>query len=141
MFFYGIHGIEPLFVLMGRGCETVSRVHTDDTDFVTGVWQDGRIGTYRGIRKAAAGPGAIVYGSKSIAEPPKAGGSAYEPLCHEIARFFKTGKSPVAADETIEIFTFMEAADESKRRGGSPVSMSEVLAKAKAEAAGKLSGL
>src|SRR4051812_11701175 len=39
MFFYGIHGIEPLFVLMGRGCETVSRVHTKDTDFVTGVWK------------------------------------------------------------------------------------------------------
>src|SRR5262245_53996171 len=141
MFFYGIHGIEPLFVLMGRGCETVSRVQTTDTDFVTGVWNDGRIGTYRGIRKAAASSGALVYGSKSIAEPPKGSGGGYEALCVEIARFFKTGKSPVAAEETIEIFTFMEAADESKRRGGSPVSMAEVLAKAKAEAATKLSNL
>ena len=26
IFFYGIHGIEPLFVLMGTGCETVSRL-------------------------------------------------------------------------------------------------------------------
>src|SRR5436190_2497528 len=26
MFFYGIHGIEPLFALMGTGCETVSRI-------------------------------------------------------------------------------------------------------------------
>jgi hypothetical protein len=141
MFFYGIHGIEPLFVLMGRGCETVSRVHTADTDFVTGVWKDGRIGTYRGIRKAAASSGALVYGAKSIAEPPKGSGGGYEALCHEIARFFKTGKSPVAAEETIEIFTFMEAADESKRRGGAPVPMSEVLAKAKAEAAAKLSSI
>src|SRR2546430_12678947 len=33
----------------------------------------------------------------------------------EIGRFFKTGKSPVRAEETIEIFAFMEAADESKR--------------------------
>jgi hypothetical protein len=140
MFFYGIHGIEPLFVLMGRGCETVSRIHTADTDFVTGVWKDGRIGTYRGIRKAAATSGALAYGSKSIAEPPK-GSGGYEALCVEIAHFFKTGKPPVTADETIEIFTFMEAADESKRRGGSPVSMSEVLAKAKSEAAAKLSSL
>jgi hypothetical protein len=140
MFFYGIHGIEPLFVLMGRGCETVSRVQTDDTDIVTGVWKDGRIGTYRGIRKGAAAAGAMVYGNKSISELPK-GGSGYEPLCYEIARFFKTGKSPVTAEETIEIFTFMEAADESKRRGGSPVSMAEVLSKSKAEAAAKLSSL
>src|SRR5262245_5349064 len=140
MFFYGIHGIEPLFVLMGRGCETVSRVQADDADVVTGVWENGRIGTYRGIRKGAAAAGAMVYGNKSIAELPK-GGSGYESLCYEIARFFKTGKSPVAVEETIEIFTFMEAADESKRRGGSPVSMAEVLSKAKAEAAAKLSTL
>src|SRR5262249_32567738 len=140
MFFYGIHGIEPLFVLMGRGCETVSRVQTDDTDIVTGVWKDGRIGTYRGIRSAAAGSGAIVYGKKAIAEPPK-GDGGYAALCEEIARFFKSGKAPVSADETIEIFTFMEAADESKRQGGAPVKMAEVLAKAKSEAAAKLSGL
>jgi hypothetical protein len=137
MFFYGIHGIEPLFVLMGRGCETVSRVHTDDTDLVTGVWKDGRIGTYRGIRKNAAGSGAIVYGVKSVVEPPK-GGGGYEALCQEIARFFKTGKPPVSAEETLEIFTFMEAADESKRQGGAPVSMAEVYNKAKKEADAKL---
>jgi len=139
MFFYGIHGIEPLFVLMGRGCETVSRVHTDDTDFVTGVWKGGRIGTYRGIRRAAASSGAIVYGSKGIAEPPEGGGGGYQALCQEIARFFKSRTPPVSADETIEIFTFMEAADESKRLGGAPVSMSSVLEKAKKEAAAKLS--
>jgi predicted dehydrogenase len=142
MFFYGIHGIEPLFVLMGRGCETVSRVRTNDTDFVTGVWKDGRIGTYRGIRRNAAGPGAIVYGTKGIAEPPKGGGGgSYDPLCQEIGRFFKTGKAPVSADETIEIFTFMEAADESKRQGGAPVSVAAVLAKARAEANTKLAEL
>jgi predicted dehydrogenase len=138
MFFYGIHGIEPLFVLLGRGCETVSRLRTEDTDFVTGVWQGGRVGSYRGIRRAAAESGAIVYGTKGIAEQPKGEGGGYEPLCREIARFFKSGKAPVSAEETIEIFTFMEAADESKRQGGAPVSMSSVLEKARKEAAGKL---
>jgi hypothetical protein len=38
----------------------------------------------------------------------------------------------------IEIFAFMEAADESKRQGGAPVSLASVLAKARAEAATKL---
>jgi len=136
MFFYGIHGIEPLFTLMGTGCNTVSRVAAADYDLVTGVWKDGRIGTYRGIRKGNAAAGAIVYGSKSIAQADKTAG--YESLCVEIGRFFKTGKSPVTAAETIEIFTFMEAADESKRRGGLPVSLAEVLAKAKVEAAAKV---
>ncbi len=137
MFFYGIHGIEPLFVLMGRGCETVSRVQTNSTDVVTGVWKDGRVGTYRGIRDGAKSSGAIAYGTKAIVQPDKGGGDAYEALCREIGRFFKTGKPPVSADETIEIFAFMEAADESKRQGGAPVSVAEVLAKAQREASTK----
>lgn len=136
MFFYGIHGIEPLFTLMGTGCETVSRVAAKDFDLVIGVWKDGRIGTYRGIRRGNATSGALVYGSNSIQSAERDGG--YEDLCVEIARFFKTGRSPVAAVETIEIFTFMEAADESKRRGGLPIRLDEVLAKARTEAANKL---
>jgi hypothetical protein len=136
MFFYGIHGIEPLFVLMGTGCETVSRVQTKDTDLVTGVWKDGRVGTYRGIRRNKSDFGAVAFGSKAIVPAGKGGG--YEALCNEIGRFFKSKKPPVTADETIEIFAFMEAADESKRQGGAPVSLTEVLAKAKAEAASKV---
>src|SRR5467141_3829516 len=131
MFFYGIHGIEPLYALMGTGCETVTRIQTQDTDVVSGVWKDGRVGTYRGIRKNKADFGAVAFGSKGIVQTSKEGG--YEELCAEIVQFFKTGKPPVAAEETIEIVAFMEAADESKRQGGAPVSLATVTAKAKAE--------
>src|SRR3989475_3830626 len=135
MFFYGIHGIEPLYALMGTGCQTVTRTQTKDTDLVSGVWKDGRIGSYRGIRKNKAEFGAVAFGSKRIVQTGREGG--YEELCTEVGRFFKTGKPPVRAEETIEIFAFMEAADESKRQGGAPVSLASVLAKAKAEAASK----
>src|SRR5688572_16000154 len=121
MFFYGIHGIEPLFVLMGRGCETVTRIQTKDTDVVSGVWSDGRVGTYRGIRRNNAAFGAVAFGSKAIIPAGKEGG--YVDLCREIGRFFRSGKPPVSPEETIEIFAFMEAADESKRRGSAPVSV------------------
>ena len=57
----------------------------------------------------------------------------YEPLVVEIVKFFKTGTPPVAADETIEIFAFMEAADESKRQGGKPVTIESVMAKARSQ--------
>jgi hypothetical protein len=135
MFFYGIHGIEPLYALMGTGCETVTRIQTKDTDLVSGVWKDGRIGTYRGIRRNKSEFGAVAFGSKGIVQTGREAG--YEELCSEIARFFKTGTVPVRAEETIEIFAFMEAADESKRQAGAPVSLASVLAKAKAEAANK----
>ena len=49
-FWYGIHGVETLFTIMGPGCETVTRVHTDNADLAIGVWKDGRVGTFRGHR-------------------------------------------------------------------------------------------
>ena len=49
--------------------------------------------------------------------------------------FFQTGTPPVSAEETIEIFAFMEAADECLRQGGKPVGIAEVPSKAGAEAA------
>ncbi|HUR47393.1 MAG TPA: Gfo/Idh/MocA family oxidoreductase [Candidatus Saccharimonadales bacterium] len=130
MFFYGIHGIEPLYLLMGTGCEKVTRIQTKDTDLVSGLWKDGRVGTYRGIRKNRADFGAVAYGSKGIATTSKEGG--YDELCREIAKFFKTKKAPVSPEETIEIFAFMEAADESKARDGAPVAIADILSKARA---------
>ncbi|HJT31079.1 MAG TPA: Gfo/Idh/MocA family oxidoreductase [Pirellulales bacterium] len=129
LFWYGIHGVEALFTIMGPGCVTVTRVQTQNTELVTGVWRDGRIGTYRGLRSGKPEYGAIVFGSKS--NGPSGGYGGYEPLLVEIAKFFKTGKPPVSADETIEIMAFMEAADESKRQGGRPVTIESVMNGAK----------
>jgi hypothetical protein len=78
----------------------------------------------------------VAFGSKAIVSAGREGG--YEELLKEVGRFFKTGKSPVSAEETIEIFAFMEAADESKRQGGAPVSLASVLAKGRLEAGAKL---
>ena len=129
LFWYGIHGVEPLFTIMGPGCESVTRVHTPGADVAVGVWKDGRIGTFRGIRDGRRGYGSTVFGSKGIV----AGGTfdGYEPLIVEIIKFFKTGKPPVGAEETLEILAFMEAADESKRRGGQPVTIESVMRKAR----------
>lgn len=132
-FWYGIHGVEPLFTIMGTGCASVTRVHTEGTDIAVGVWDDGRIGTFRGIRDGARGYGSTVFGTKAIL--PGGGFGGYEPLIVEIIRFFKTGKAPVSAEETLEIFAFMEAADESKRLGGVPVTLSSVMEKAQQAAA------
>jgi predicted dehydrogenase len=138
LFWYGIHGVETLFTIMGTGCVAVTRVHTEGTDFVVGRWSDGRIGTFRGLRAGSHGYGATVYGTKGIAQ--SGGYDGYEPLLVEIVKFFKTGKPPVSAEETLEICAFMEAADESKRQNGAPVSVASVLAKAKAAASSKLAG-
>ncbi|MSU64999.1 MAG: gfo/Idh/MocA family oxidoreductase [Opitutus sp.] len=125
LFWYGIHATESLFVAMGRGCERVTRTHTAETDVVTGVWSDGRVGTVRGMRGVKAEYGIVAFGTKGVVEGKLDG--AYAALLKEVLGFFRTGIAPVFPAEAIEIYAFMEAADESKRRGGSPVTIAEVL--------------
>jgi predicted dehydrogenase len=128
LYWYGVHGVEILFTIMGTGCESVRRVQTDGYELVVGVWKGGRIGTFRGLRAGKLDYGALVYGTKGIA---RAGNNeGYEPLVAEIVKFFKTGQVPVPPEETIEVFAFMTAADESKAQNGAPVTIASVLEKA-----------
>jgi len=131
LYWYGIHGVETLFTCMNIGCETVVRISTKDTDMVVGTWKDGRIGTFRGMRKGGT-YGGTAFGTKGVTEVGPYKG--YRPLVVQIVSFFKTKQPPVSAEETIEIYAFMEAADESKRQGGAPVKISAVMEKATAQA-------
>lgn len=125
LFWYGIHGCESLFAVMGTGCESVARRTTPDGKIeVVGTWKGGRTGIYREDKG---------YSGKAKGEKGEATVGTYDryaPLVVEIVKFFQTGKPPVPVEETIELFAFMEAADESKRQGGQPVTLTEVLAKA-----------
>lgn len=129
LFWYAIHPTEALFALMGVGCQSVSRAQTETGEMVCGLWKDGRMGILHGVRKGPLMHRAMVFGSKAFAEQ-RVGPEDYAPLVREIVAFFQTGIPPVGAEETLDMFAFMEAAHESKRRGGAPVAVAEVLEKA-----------
>jgi predicted dehydrogenase len=128
LFWYGIHGVEVLFTVMGPGCESVTRYYTEKMDVVVGQWGDGRIGTFRGTREGKHEYGGTAFGTDgNLVLGPFDG---YEPLAEKIAGFFKSKNAPIDGAETVEIYAFMEAADESKRTG-SRVMLKDVIAKAK----------
>jgi hypothetical protein len=156
LFWYGIHGVETLFTVMGSGCESVVRVTSPDMDVVTGRWKTPlakdeirsgpstaapgpRIGTFRGIRKGKASYGGTAFGEKDIREIGPFGG--YRPLVVEIVKFFKGGEVPVSAEETLEIYAFMQAAQESKAKGGVEVKIADVMNAAQEEATERLKEL
>jgi predicted dehydrogenase len=133
LFWYGVHGVETLFTVMGTGCKSVSGTFTEDSDQVTGLWSDNRIGTFRGIRNGKSDYGGTVFGEKGIVTLGKYNG--YNPLLIEITKFFQTGVPPVTSGETIEIFAFMAAAAESKKLNGVQVILEGVIREAEQEAA------
>ncbi len=123
--FYGIHGVETLYTILGTGCNTVSRISTEQGDVVTGAWKDGRIGTFRAIVKGPHIYGGTAYTTKQAIAT--GGYVGYKPLLREILNYFRTGKVPVSKEETIEIFAFMKASNMSKERDGDVVTIDEAM--------------
>ena len=116
LFWYGIHGVESLFTVMGPGCVSVKRGTTDDGKIeVTGTWKNGRVGIFR-EGKGYGGTARCESGEHAVG-----GYDGYAPLVEAVIQFFKSGKSPVDARETLEIYAFMQAADESKDANGNEV--------------------
>ena len=125
LFWYGIHGCESLFTVMGAGCESVRRGRSADGHIeTTGRWKGGRIGVFREIE----GYGGRAEGTRGVADVGNFDG--YAPLVAEVVRFFQTGRAPVEPKETLEIFAFMEADHRSARSDGAEVRIDEVLAQA-----------
>jgi predicted dehydrogenase len=117
LFWYGIHGVEILFTIMGPEIKTVTRVYTERAELVTGVWEDGRLASFRGSREGKGKYGAIIYYENGVKQAEPGKGSLYKPLVDEIVQFFKTGKPPIEDSETLAIFKFMDAAQKSKDSG------------------------
>lgn len=121
LFFYGIHGIEALYAVMGPGCVRVSRTTEGDVDVTTGTWKDGRVGIYRGVKKGNYKPILKAWGEKGEAET--SGGFSYDGLLVTMAQFFQDGLPPIDPSETLEIFAFMSAAQLSLERAGREVEL------------------
>ena len=125
LFYYGIHGVEALYAVMGTGCTSLSRRNEGDVDVTTCTWADGRVGRFRGLPKAdSAQPLIRMTGPAGTLETK--GAADNEGIVAAIAEFFHTGRSPVDTAQTVEVFEFMTAAQLSKERGGAEVKLSEL---------------
>lgn len=131
LFFYGIHPTEALFTVMGSGCVSVSRTSSPSVSVITGTWDNQRLGTLFALHSLPMGSTSynlIRFGEKGIFEQKSQGD--YTPMLREILKFFETKQPPVTVRQTLEIYAFMEAAEESKRQNGRIVTLHEVMEKA-----------
>ena len=130
LFYYGIHGVEALYTVMGAGCLSVRHKVEKDVEWTTGTWPGGRTGVFRGVKRGEYRPLVKIWTAKGEAQSK--GGYNYAGLCQAIARFFQTGKAPIDPAETLEIIEFMTAAQLSKERNGARVTLEEARKHAEA---------
>jgi hypothetical protein len=123
LFHYGIHGVEVLYTVMSPGCHEVCCVSEEGGEVVTGRWQDGRIGTVRGIRTGAAPFGVTVFAEKAVRSLDLETKFIYRELLRQIVSFFETGRPPIPLSHTVQIVAFIEAAMHSANNGGAPAKL------------------
>ena len=132
LFWYGVHGVESLYTVLGTGCETVQRsVDTNGLVEVTGLWSGGRKGVYRQEKQKVYNANYHGFAKGDRGEAKVGSFDGYEPLNVAIMKFFQTGVAPVPPEETIEIMAFMQAEQASKDAHGAPIKIADVMAQAR----------
>jgi predicted dehydrogenase len=121
LFHYGVHAVQMMYELMGRGCETVRLTSNADGDVAVGQWSDGRFGVFRGLRRGAAPYGVTVYGEKQVATTAIGTTDIYHELLKRIVAAFQSGKAPLAPADMLEAVAFQEAALHSLEQGSREV--------------------
>lgn len=108
---------------MGQGCNEVSRVHSEMGDVVSGVWEDGRMGTFRALTVKPSIYGGTAFTEKGIVAV--GGYEGYFCLLEQVLKYFETAQPPIDIEETVEISAFMKASNMSLEKGGKTVTLEE----------------
>ena len=118
-YWYGIHSVEILYQIMGKGCVSLSVTTKEDYDVITGTWEDGRIGVVRGNRKGNNQFGALIHRSKTncLVEASRHPKPSYAGMLERIMHMFHSGQPDIDPAETLEIIRFLECANQSRRSG------------------------
>ncbi|MFC5704043.1 Gfo/Idh/MocA family protein [Cohnella faecalis] len=119
-FWYGIHAAEMLYAALGEGCRTVRATRTEGHESVVGVWEDGRIGTIRGIREGNPDFYAVLHrerGSVGVNALGDSYNAGNERLLKHLLTMAGGAPAPVRPSLSLEIVRFIEAANESRESG------------------------
>lgn len=117
-YWYGIHMIEMLFSIMGPNYKELNIHGNKHYDVIATEYEDGRFGVIRGNHKWHSNFEAILHYKDHTVHLPvyKDEKPYYACLLERVIKFFETGASPVAQQETLAIIRFIEEANEKRIR-------------------------
>jgi len=119
LFWYGIHCVEMIVAAMGVGCRRVRVVANDDFDLVTAEWHDGRLATYRGMRRGHQLFNAMLHREQgfNFVDVQSDRKPFYAPLLAAIMHSLPQRRSAVPPEQILEVIRLIEAANESRGTG------------------------
>ncbi|MEA2711607.1 MAG: hypothetical protein QOF78_4208 [Phycisphaerales bacterium] len=117
LFWYGVHSIEVLNVVMGRGCREVRAYRNDDVDVMCATWDDGRVATFRGTRSGEWKFGMTLHRERGVQCVNLLHNSWFKPTLELALKDLPNGRSPVDSADTLEILRIIEAANASRASG------------------------
>ena len=115
-YWYGVHTVEMLVAVMGAGCKQVQVIKNRDNDVLVCEWEDGRIGTVRGLRNAHTQFGLRLHREKSSQAIDIYTNTRpyYASLLEAILRSLPEGRSDIPDDQMLEVIRIIDAANESR---------------------------
>jgi len=126
---YGIHALEPLFVLLGTGFQTVSWAGNDKSCVVTATHRSGALVTITVIPDAATSFGVILGFGASTREQIQIRDtySAFRGQLVAAVEWFRSGVDPYPFAHTVELMAVLIAARESRANHGRAIEVAAVL--------------
>jgi predicted dehydrogenase len=118
LYWYGVHGVEMVYTLLGPGCREVVCHTSENGDIVVAKWENGKIATLAATRLPRSDYGGAVHSEKKVSAFVCDTRDLYVPLVKSIVAFFKGAKPPVPIATTVEMMAFIEGALKSQ---GQPV--------------------
>src|SRR5688572_13399416 len=117
LFWYGVHSVEVLNVVMGRGCKEVRCYRNDECDLMTATWHDGRVATFRGLRGGEWKFGMTLHRERGFQFVDLLHNSWFKPTLELMLQHLAAGRTPVDPADTLEIIRIIEAANASRPDG------------------------
>ncbi len=115
--FYGVHAAEMMSAVFGSEIEYVMNVGSEGHDIACIQYHDGKTVSLQIVRDAKVDFRVIAHGEGGREEMPVSTQLYYPETLRRVVQFVKTGKSPIAIEDTLEIIACLNALVRSRESG------------------------
>lgn len=115
---YGIHRVQILYALLGAGCRRVQTMSSAENDVISGEWEDGYIGSLRGVHGGRYRFGFMAHYERGSVPFHIRGHAYYRELLKAFVTMCETRKPAQDYALMREVMAFIVSADRSEAQGG-----------------------